>query len=389
MQGSLTNKGTVAIGTSTAFSGAGAVLTNEGAVNIATGATLSLPSGQTVSSEAGGTIAATGTGRLEQRAGTFNQGAGKATGTAPLILEADALHYTGTGASTIVLRGASTLSGNLSKGQSLIVQGTNSENSTATAASGFTNSGTITLTQIENEGNNATVILEHSGTLLNKGTIAAETGPGSGVRTIQGNLTNEKTVSLLAGANLKVTGAYPPEQKGDVENRNRQRHELRRAVGHGHGDARRDAVADAAENVHGVARPELRDPLELGAQRNLRQSQRLGDQEAWPACYYRPTYSATGVTLVVTQAVLTLSATEGAPGSPVTLKGSTYLPEETVKLTFTDKGKHKTTLPSVKTNASGEFSTEFTIPAGATVGAGVFAASGSGTGKVSATFTVT
>jgi hypothetical protein len=43
----------------------------------------------------------------------------------------------------------------------------------------------------------------------------------------------------------------------------------------------------------------------------------------------------------------------------------------------------------VTTNANGEFTTEFTIPAGATAGAGAFAASGAGTGKVSATFTVT
>jgi hypothetical protein len=389
LRGSLTNNGTITIATTTAFSGSGAVLSNAGAVNILTAATLSLPSGQTFSNEAGGSIAATGTGRLEQHAGTFNQGAGKATGTEPLILEADALHYTGTGASTIALRGSSTLSGNVSKGQSLIIQGTNSVNSIATAASGFTNSGTITLTQIENEGNNSTLILEHGGTLLNMGTINAETGPGSGIRTIQGNLTNEKTVSLLAGANLKVTGAYVQSKKGTLKT------EIVSATSFG------ELSVTGSASLGGTLTltPLKTFTASLGqTYAILSSSARSGTfakvkgsaiKKSLAGLYYRPTYSATGVTLVVSQAVLTLSTKEGAPGSPVTLTVSTYLPEETVKLTFTDKGKHKTTLPSVQTNASGEFTTEFTIPAGATVGAGVFAASSAGTGKVSVTFTVT
>ncbi len=262
-------------------------------------------------------------------------------------------------------------------------------NSTATAASGFTNSGTITLTQIENEGNNATLILEHGGTLLNKGTITAEMGPGSGTRTIQGNLTNEKTVSLLAGATLKVTGAFVQSTKGTLKT------EIASATSFGV----LSVTGSASLGGTLTLTPLKTFTASLGqTYAILSSSARSGTfakvkgsaiKKSLAGLYYRPTYSATGVTLVVSQAVLTLSAKEGAPGSSVTLTGTTYLPEETVKLTFTDKGKHKTTLPSVKTNASGEFTTEFTIPAGATVGAGVFAASSAGTGKVSATFTVT
>jgi len=111
-------------------------------------------------------------------------------------------------------------------------------------------------------------------------------------------------------------------------------------------------------------------------------------KKSLPGLYYDPDYSPTGVTLVVTQAKVGLSQIEGPGGSSVTLAGSVYPPGETVKLTFTDKGKHKTTLPSVKANGAGEFTTEFTIPVGASLGAGSFAATSAATGKVTATFTV-
>jgi hypothetical protein len=303
-----------------------------------------------------------------------------------VVLEADALHYTGTGAGTIVLRAASTLSGNVSKGQALIIQGTNAQNSTATAASGFSNAGTITLTQIENEGNSSTLIIEHSGTLENKGTITVETGPGSGTRTIQGNLTNEKTVSLGAGATLKITGAYVQGKKGTLKT------EIASASSFG-----ALSVTGSAALGGTLSLIQLKTFIASLGQTYaiLSSSARSGTfakvkgsaiKKSLAGLYYRPSYSATGVTLVVTQAMLTLSKAEGPPGSTVMLTGSAYLPEESVKLTFTDKGKHKTTIPTVKTNSSGEFTTEFTIPSGASAGAGVFAATSAGTGKVSATF---
>ena len=210
LEGSLTNTttGTLAIDVTTGFTKSGAVLSNEGAIDIAAGATFSLPSGQTASNETGGTIVATGSGSFEQHSGTFDQGAGKNTGTA-LVLDDGALAYMGAGASTIVLRGASTLSGNVAKGQSLTIQGTDLENATATAAAGFSNAGTIKLTQIETENNAAALIIEHgSGTLDNNGTVTVEQGPGTGTRRIEGSLKNEKTLILGAGANLKLVGNY-------------------------------------------------------------------------------------------------------------------------------------------------------------------------------------
>jgi hypothetical protein len=124
------------------------------------------------------------------------------------VLDDDTLNYTGIGASVIELRGTSKLSGNISKGQALVIHGTNPENALATAASGFSNAGTITFTQIENEGNNATLVLEHIGKLDNKGTITVEQGTGSGTRRIEGDVANEKSLIIGAGATLTVTGSY-------------------------------------------------------------------------------------------------------------------------------------------------------------------------------------
>ena len=216
LQGSLANKGTVAADTSIDFNGSGAVLTNAGALDIAAGATFLLPNGQTASNEAGGTIVATGTGLFEQRSGTFNQGAGTNTGT-DLVLDNVTLNYTGTGASAIVLQGSSKLSGNIAHGQALVIEGTNSENAVVTAAGGFANAGAITLTQIQNEGNNSTLVLEHAGTLVNKATITVEQGSGSGTRRIEGNLANEKSLIIGAGATLTITGTYTQTKKAILQ----------------------------------------------------------------------------------------------------------------------------------------------------------------------------
>jgi hypothetical protein len=96
------------------------------------------------------------------------------------------------------------------------------------------------------------------------------------------------------------------------------------------------------------------------------------------------------VTLVVTQATLVPSPTQGPAGSSVTLKGSGYPQGDTVKLTFTDSKNVKTVLPSVKANGSGEVSAVVKVPAGVAKGAGNFSATSTLTGVVvTAAFTVT
>ena len=87
-----------------------------------------------------------------------------------------------------------------------------------------------------------------------------------------------------------------------------------------------------------------------------------GDQISSTGLYYKPNYTAGGVTLKATQATLALSTGTGAPGATVTLTGSGYNPGDTITPTFTDHGE-KTVYPAVKANSKGQIETEITTPA--------------------------
>ena len=216
--GNLINKGTLAIDSNTSYNGAGTTLTNEGAIDIATAVSLSVGGNSTVSNESGGMIAATGTGTLFEVEGTFNEGLGKTTTaktSEPVILDRVALHYTNKGASKIAQRGASTLSGEVGKGQTLSIESGCSEHAEDTAAGSFVNSGTIYLTNGETCGNNATLRLA-GGTLDNKGKLEV-LFPHGGARTIEGSLTNEKTLTLANGQALKVTGNFSEGTKATTK----------------------------------------------------------------------------------------------------------------------------------------------------------------------------
>ena len=88
----------------------------------------------------------TGTGTFVMAGGTFHEGAGTTTGTAPVLTDTH-IDYTGSGASTLTARGASAgvLSGNISTGQTLQLFSDCSVNTSRTVASSFTNAGTIIL----------------------------------------------------------------------------------------------------------------------------------------------------------------------------------------------------------------------------------------------------
>jgi hypothetical protein len=205
LSGSLTNTGTLAINTNTTYNGASAALVNEGALNIASGAQLVASNSSQVTDGAGGKIAATGTGNVQiESTSAYNQGAGTTTGTKPVIVHNGALNYTGSGSSAVAAHGeAVTLSGNISAGQSLSIESTNSENAPASVAGSFSSAGTITLTNSETSANNAHLTIS-SGTLTNSGAINTEKAVG-GQRTIEGNLTNKGTLAI--NANTSYDGA--------------------------------------------------------------------------------------------------------------------------------------------------------------------------------------
>ena len=385
LQGNLTNTGTININTNTSDSITGATVSNSGTINIATGAGLSFTSKPAISNEAGA-IVATGTGVLSQAGGTFNEGLGKATGAPAVIIDDGALQYSNKGASTIALRGNSTLSGAINAGQVLEIQSTCAQHA-VTASAAFVNSGTLDLTNGDGCGNNATLSLG-GGTLENKGTINAEE-PHGGTRTIEGSVKNEKTVSLSAGATLKLTAGFTQGKKGT----------LKTAVASG--SSYGILAASGAASIDGSLQL-VQSKTFLGKAGEsfaiLTSSARTGTFakvksvtiKKTVGLYYKPTYSGTGVTLVVTLASFTLSSASGLPGSPLTLSGAGYVPGDTVKLTFTDHKGAKTVLPTATVNGSGEYSLETIVPAEAVEGAGKVNAKSTLTSvSITKTFTVT
>jgi hypothetical protein len=389
IQGNLQNIGTLSIKANTAYNGTDAVLTNEGALNIAEGTQLTVSGGGTVTNGSGGTIFAPGTAVLSQSGGTFIESAGKTIGTVPVALDDATLNYTGTssehGSGLIALRGTSSFSGTVRSGEILVIQSTCSENAVATAAGSFNNNGTLELTNGDSCGNNVTLNLK-GGTLTNNRTLNVEE-PSGGSRTIQGNVTNAAVVGLGAGETLQLSGNYTQTSSGRLK--------TFIASSSSFGAM---SVSGAATIAGTLILRQVSFKASLGQKYAILTSASLtgtfsadsDDQINSTGLYYQPTYSATGVTLVVTQATLVLSSAEGAPGSVVKLSGSGYLPGDTITPTFTDHGGVKTVLPTVTTNGSGEFSTEITIPATAALGKGTITVTSTDTGvHISDSFKVT
>jgi PKD domain/IPT/TIG domain len=226
LDGSLTNGGTLTVGTNMLFDGSKATLTNEGGVDLGEGVEASVEGDGTFTNGAGGSIAAPGGANVLVPGGsTFNQGAGTTSGSQPVIVEQAALNYTGSGASTIRARSYTTqLSGNISSGQSLLIEGCVGSGYPAyvEAAKGFSNEGTITLTSAKHSGSDcggndaSRLLLAKSGTLTNTGTIDVEPGTG-GERQLEGSLTNNGLLSLGAGTTLKLTGGYTEAAAATLE----------------------------------------------------------------------------------------------------------------------------------------------------------------------------
>jgi hypothetical protein len=195
-QGALTNTGTLAINAPTNFNGSKTLLSNEGAIDIATGVALTGTVETTVANGAGGKIVATGSGLVEMESGTTFNEAGTTSGTKPVVLRDAALVYSGTGESLIEQLGeGSTLSGSIGSKQSLVLASYNSENVKSTASASFTNAGSITLTNTETSANSASLAITSPAVLTNEGTITTEKVNG-GQRNLEGDITNASKGAL-------------------------------------------------------------------------------------------------------------------------------------------------------------------------------------------------
>jgi PKD domain/IPT/TIG domain len=226
LNGSVTNRGKLAVDASVSVGGTNPAWENEGTLDLAEGTQLDFGGSGTFTNGSGGSIATAGSADVYVPAGsTFDEGAGVTSGSQPVIADEATVDYTGSGSSTIKMRSyPSRLSGNISSGQSLEIEGCagNGYQAVVGAASGFTNEGSIALTSAKNSGNNcgsndnATLNVENGGTLTNIGTIATEAGNG-GERYLNGNLANDRLLSLGAGTTLKLTGSYTEAKAGTLE----------------------------------------------------------------------------------------------------------------------------------------------------------------------------
>jgi fibronectin-binding autotransporter adhesin len=205
LSGGITNDGTVNVNLSVTYNTG--TWDNAGALNLATGEDLTVStSPATFTDDTGGSVVSTGsspTGQLVIAGGnTYNQGNGTTSGE-PVLLNgpatggAIALHYTGTGASTIVAQGgAGTVDGTIASGQTLNVNGTCSVNAVETVDASETNSGVVNLTS-SGCGNSSTLTVTSGDTFTNHAGGTLETSSGAtGARTINGNVTNDGTVNV-------------------------------------------------------------------------------------------------------------------------------------------------------------------------------------------------
>ncbi len=209
LDGNLTNTGKISIGVNTSSSSA--VLENKGSIAVANEAVLSSSSG-TITNGTGGSVSNTGTGALEVRSGVFNQGAGAA---GKVYVYASTLNLLGAGAGTFALEGSDSLSGNVSAAQSLVVQGAGCfSGAYVTAAAGFTNAGSIELTNVEELcAESETARLEWSGTLTNTGKITSSFGVAGGSRSLNGTLTNSGAVNIESETSFGGSGALFTNKK--------------------------------------------------------------------------------------------------------------------------------------------------------------------------------
>ena len=205
------NDGTVNINHPTTLSRSNATFVNNNTVNV----TSALDFGSNgVFTQAAGSLTVSGLGSIVLADDTFHFDGGSISGNA-ISLSASALHIgpgsTGTGA--FYFTGSSnTISGDIAAGQHVTVAATAFVDSTLTNVGGFTNHGTIVLTN--NAGccpvaRDTYLTVTAGGTLINAtdGVITAE--PNLGERFISAHLTNNGTINVNTTTSLtKSSGVY-------------------------------------------------------------------------------------------------------------------------------------------------------------------------------------
>ena len=230
--GSLANDGTVNVNINTSFNGGTKTYANNSAFNIATTKTLTINGGTNTFDQSAGALDIDGTlnwtdsnstfnlsgGSFGQTSGTFsmtgsggvfNFTGGSILGNPLINLQRNALTLgaLGTSPATFRMRATSTFTGNVSAGQTLLVQGANAGGTgPLTAATGFTNSGAVTMESID--GAHAVVLTITSGTLENlPGAVFNVNQGAAGTRTLNLVLENSGTANFNTNTTFNKASA--------------------------------------------------------------------------------------------------------------------------------------------------------------------------------------
>ena len=206
LSGSILNEGTLHVAAGTTDLGSGSTLTNQGAIVVDAGATLSLATGDELA-DPSGTI--TDSGAI-LTAGQVVQGQGVETGN-PVTVAAGPLDLVGTGSGAFEVPPSSTVAlvGPVRTGQTLVVNGNDScggsQPTVVDAAGSFTNTGTIDLLHSGGCGGGAATLSFPAGsTLTNQGTVEFTGTTGAQPSTLAVAVVNQGTVSSQIDA--QITG---------------------------------------------------------------------------------------------------------------------------------------------------------------------------------------
>ena len=196
--GDLRNLGRFVVDAPLQFSRSGGVYLNAGQFIVEAGRTLNISGASQVFRQQGGDLKIRGELSLASMA--FDFGGGTIPEKPPLLLNtALDMGPAATGVASFRLRGRCAFAGDLAPGQTLWVNGTSGVSATLSAATGFTNGGTIRIES--SEVSVASNLVVSSGALVNQGLIAINRGTGGG-RILTGDLDNQGRLELGASASL-------------------------------------------------------------------------------------------------------------------------------------------------------------------------------------------
>lgn len=194
------NNGTVNFNMGTTLTKTNGVFTNNAQTNIASGVGLGIAANG-VFTQAGGKLAIAEGGSFVLDGDTFNFNGGSISGTPVLFGSALNIGPSSTGAGSFSMRRSSTISGNIAAAQTVLVQSDGGNTATLTAATGFTNAGTLTLENVSSSA--ASNLVVTSGTLTNAPSGVINLNPSTGgYRVLSTELVNQGVVNSATSAAL-------------------------------------------------------------------------------------------------------------------------------------------------------------------------------------------